>query len=133
MVSGKSSLQARELARLRSHLEQPGIDPGPVRCAWWIRARRFLASGRASQEASDAPASCLEAGAALGLDGLRGEELLRSLEGLAFTDRRVLELAYVHQATVLEIASEFGIECPEVRSRLVLARERLRRRLDRRA
>ena len=133
MVSCRSSLQVRELTRLRSQLELPGIDPGPVRAVWWIWARRFFACGRSSRGAIDGPASCLEVGAALEMEGLRLEELLRSLEELTFGDRRILELTYVHEATVLEIASEFGIGCPEVRSRLVLARERLRRRLDRRS
>lgn len=109
-------------------------SPSALRGYLWLTAKRLLIdrwrkkSRRGKFESLDSLASELPAGEPLTIPDGRSDDLLSALRKLSFQDRRVLELAYLHDATVGEIASELGISVPAVRMRLVRARERLRER-----
>jgi RNA polymerase sigma-70 factor (ECF subfamily) len=106
-----------------------------LRAYLWLTAKRLLVdrwrrrARKESLEELESLASGLPAGPPIEIPDGRTEDLFKSLQQLTFQDRRVLELAYLHDATVGEIASELGISVPAVKMRLSRARERLRERL----
>ena len=110
-------------------------SPSELRAYLWQTARRLIVDRwrrrrrKQSIEELDSLASCVPAGPPIEIGDGRSDALMRALEKLTFQDRRVLELAYLHDATVGEIAAELGISVPAVKMRLSRARERLRERL----
>lgn len=102
----------------------------------WRIAKRILVDRwrkRARKESVgelDSLASQLPAGPPISIPDGKTEDLLRALQALSFQDRRVLELAYLHDATVGEIATELGLSVSAVKMRLSRAREKLRARLE---
>jgi len=126
MVSRSQPIPTADLRRLRDQLAHADAALlGPIRASWWTRTRAYL-----FREDRDVPAACLAVGRALELGSLREDELVRALGRLAFRDRRVLELAYVHHATVGEVAAELGVDGAGVGIALRRALERLRDRLE---
>lgn len=108
---------------------------GALRAYLWRTAKRLLVDRwrrrdrKQSLEVFETLASGLAAGPPLSIPDGRTEDLLKALQKLSFPDRRVLELAYLHDATVGDIATELGISVAAVKMRLSRARERLRERL----
>lgn len=111
-------------------------SPAAMRGYLWATAKRlildrFRRTGRRQKIFSaDSLASELPVGEpVMGADD-REPDMLRALQRLAFEDRRLLELAYMHDASIGEISKELGITEDAVRMRLVRARQRLRDRLQ---
>ncbi len=108
---------------------------GALRAYLWRTAKRILIDRwrrrdrKKPLEVLDSLASQLPAGPPLEIPDERTADLLKALQQLSFHDRRVLELAYLHDATVGEIATELGLTVPAVKMRLSRAREHLRERL----
>lgn len=107
-----------------------------VRGYLWKTAKRLIIDRwrskgrRGKSESVESLASELFVGEPIQVSGDRDSELLSALKKLSFHDRRILELAYLHEVTVGEIASELGISDAAVKMRLSRARERLRERLS---
>lgn len=103
----------------------------------WRTARRILIDRWRRRERKSAIedlgslASQLPAGPPIEIPDARIDDLLKALGKLPFEDRRVLELAYTHDATVAEIANELGISESAVKMRLSRARDRLADRMRR--
>ena len=123
-------------ARVLERKEKVAFDsPGEMRAYLWLTAKRLIVDrwrrkrSKRSLEELDSLASCVPAGPPIEIGDGRSDDLMRALEKLTFQDRRVLELAYLHDATVGEIAAELGISVSAVKMRLSRARERLRERL----
>lgn len=106
-----------------------------LRAYLWLTAKRLLVDRwrkrrrKESLEEMESLASGIPAGPPIEIPDGRTDDLLGALQKLPFQDRRVLELAYLHDATIGEIAAELGLSVPAVKMRLSRARERLRDRL----
>jgi len=121
VLERKDELEFESRGALRAYL---------LRTAKRLIVDRWRRRGRKqSLETLESLASGLPAGPPLMIPDARSDDLLQALQKLSFQDRRVLELAYLHDATVGDIATELGLSVPAVKMRLSRARERLRERL----
>lgn len=120
---------AHRLIERESELSFHGI--APLRAFLWTTARRYLIDRfrrRQRRRPLEEPELVVDARDASqdARDPAGIAEIWNAMRALAFGDREILELVYVHQRSLEEAAGELGIQKSAARMRLSRAEERLR-------
>ncbi|MFN0244554.1 MAG: RNA polymerase sigma factor [Planctomycetota bacterium] len=120
---------AHRLIERESELSFHGI--APLRAFLWTTARRYLIDRfrrRQRRRPLEEPELVVDARDASHeeRDPAGIAEIWSAMRALAFGDREILELVYVHQRSLEEAAGELGIQKSAARMRLSRAEERLR-------